>query len=387
MNEVSASNACGLCGGALHIVAPFTALRRVTSDCRPWPSGGTLAVCCVCALVQKPTNADWTIETQTVYRGYDVYHQSGGAEQVVYDASGIGASRSNRILTHLAAFLPPSGPQWACDIGCGKGTFLQATKARWPSSRLSGFDLDDRERARVENIAGTGSLYTGDLADLPPGIELFTMIHCLEHIPKPVSMLAALAKRAAERGRIFIEVPDYQLNPFDLLIADHCSHFSVATLSQVIRATGLESILVSNQWIPKEISAIVSTRTSQQDVGQPIESAHRIVASVTASIRWLAEFAASAKNYDAETIGVFGTSIGGTWLAGELGERCRFFVDEDPSRVGRQHLGRNIVHPSQVPAGASLFLPFEPARLDAIVERLQGGPGVYVRPPVFEYLM
>ena len=39
-------------------------------------------------------------------------------------------------------------------------------------------------------------------------------------------------------------------------------------------------------------------------------------------------------------------------VAAQMNEEITFFVDEDESRIGKEHLGLPIVHPNNVPAGA-----------------------------------
>ena len=55
---------------------------------------------------------------------------------------------------------------------------------------------------------------------------------------------------------------------------------------------------------------------------------------------------------------MFGTSVAATWLASGLGEAIDFYVDEDPARRGRSHLGRPILAPDQVAPGATVYLAF-----------------------------
>jgi len=57
--------------------------------------------------------------------------------------------------------------------------------------------------------------------------------------------------------------------------------------------------------------------------------------------------------------------------------RVRFFVDEDPARVGRTHLGLPILSPAQVPADADVFVGVSPVISEKLLERLRSGPGRY----------
>jgi hypothetical protein len=69
-------------------------------------------------------------------------------------------------------------------------------------------------------------------------------------------------------------------------------------------------------------------------------------------------------------IGVLGTSIAGTWVGNSLEGAVRFFVDEDPDRIGRQFMDRPVIHPSSVPAGAGVYVAFPPAQARSIQTRL-----------------
>jgi hypothetical protein len=79
-------------------------------------------------------------------------------------------------------------------------------------------------------------------------------------------------------------------------------------------------------------------------------------------------------------IGLFGTSIAGTWLASEVGERVAFFVDEDPARIGRKYLDRPVHSPADVPPGSRVFVGLPPVVATGICTRLARS-GVEFIPP------
>jgi hypothetical protein len=72
---------CQVCGGQLQKVDAYSHLPRVTSDCKPWPSGGTLALCVECGAIQKIPDAVWLDEISRIYKDYQIYQLSGGSEQ------------------------------------------------------------------------------------------------------------------------------------------------------------------------------------------------------------------------------------------------------------------------------------------------------------------
>ena len=64
----------------------------------------------------------------------------------------------------------------------------------------------------------------------------------------------------------------------------------------------------------------------------------------------------ACENINGRQFGIFGSSIAGTWLYSELTADVSFFVDEDPQRAGKMHLGLPILLPQNVPEGSLVFV-------------------------------
>jgi hypothetical protein len=102
---------------------------------------------------------------------------------------------------------------------------------------------------------------------------------------------------------------------------------------------------------------------------------------IAGSLAWLRGTAEELRRLGADgPVGLFGTSIAGTWLAAEAGDAVAFFVDEDPNRVGRSYLGKPVHAPADVPAGSRVFVGLPPAVAAGICTRL-ARPGVAFLPP------
>jgi len=377
--------ACHICGApGIDLVPGYETLCRVTSDCQPWPRGGRLAVCRVCGCVQKPVDPEWQSEIEKIYDAYSIYHQAAGSEQSVFEAAtGAAASRSSHLLRQLRAHVPLPESGRLLDLGCGNGAFLRAASDALTSWLLAGTELGEKYRAVVEGIRGVEALYTCPPKQVPGTFDLITMVHVLEHIPSPKGFLTGLQDKLNPDGLLLIEVPNYSQNPFDLLIADHCSHFSPATLSYVIQDAGYELKSVASDWVPKELSGLA--RRARGGSAEIVPDAEAL-RSVSNNIRWLKAVVADATRLSSNTeFGLFGTSIAATWLACELQERVRFFVDEDPARVGRQYMRKPVYHPSAVPPGSRVLIAFPPHHSANLRARLLGYAKGYelILPPVF----
>jgi SAM-dependent methyltransferase len=388
--DASLTCECHICGGRLSALPEFATLVQVTSDCRPWRAGGTLASCESCGAVQKPATPAWLDEARAIYAEYAVYSQGGGAEQSAFDPdSGANTARSNRIVEWLAqtGHLPATGTM--LDVGCGNGAFLRAFSQQHPQWRMAGLELGEQNRAVIEAIPGVTQLYVGSIDQVAERFDLIVLIHALEHIPQPARYLELLASRLKPGGILLIEVPDLATSPFDILIADHTTHFTVDVLEQVVADAGFDPLAVRSGYVPKELSLIarhapdaaarprprpvLQPLSPSQPFGEPRDAAHTHIA-------WLHSMLGQTRDVTG-VCGIFGTSISATWLAASLAGRASFFVDEDRNRIGRTHMDRPIYAPLNAPDDATIFVPLRTDIASAIARRFEGVASRFVLPP------
>jgi 2-polyprenyl-3-methyl-5-hydroxy-6-metoxy-1,4-benzoquinol methylase len=321
-----------------------------------------MAHCTACGLVQAAIDERWQRESDEIYRAYQIYHQSGGAEQPVFNPhTGASRARSDILVENLqkTAALPAAGR--LLDIGCGNGGFLRACSRALPGWRLAGSEFSAQHRDTVEKISGVEKLYVGALDAIPGTFDVISLIHVLEHIPAPTAFLKAVSAKLSPGGWLLIEVPDCSVNPFILLVADHASHFSPSSLAKVVANAGFDVIRTSPAWVPKEISLVA--RPSQNGPHAQQTLAH------VAQLRAIVDDAQALASQG--SFGIFGTSIGATWLDAQTGGAAAFFVDEDPQRVGKTLANRTILDVTGIPAGAAVYLPLSPAIAVPVAARLR----------------
>jgi hypothetical protein len=89
-----------------------------------------------------------------------------------------------------------------------------------------------------------------------------------------------------------------------------------------------------------------------------------------ACVRWLEGVANNARAVAAGgPFGIFGTSIAGVWLYGEVDGKVDFFLDEDANRVGATLFQRPILRPQDRPQ-ANLLVALAPAVARGVASRL-----------------
>ena len=360
-SALASSARCHVCGQSpLDIVTEYGNFSRVTSDSKPWPKGGRLFVCPACACVQKTVDAEWEAEVGVIYDSYSIYHQGEGAEQSIFDqTSGGASSRSAHLINRLRSEVELPAEGRLLDVGCGNGAFLRAFSSAIPRWSLRGTELNAKYQKEVESIRGVEALHVGGPAEVPGRFNVVTLVHVLEHIPDPQRLLTQLWDKLEPGALLVIEVPSFRRNPFDLLIADHITHFDKTTILQPVRAAGYDVVIVTETWIHKELSVVARKGSGRTSSDKPFSEP--ALQPLLTRLRWLsAVVEAAAKLSTSSRLGLFGTSIAATWLFEELAGRVDFFVDEDLNRAGRRYMDRPVYLPSDVPAGSQVFIALPP---------------------------
>ncbi|MEM9209895.1 MAG: class I SAM-dependent methyltransferase [Pseudomonadota bacterium] len=381
------TNPCHCCGAEdLYEFPEYGGMWRVTSDCKSFEPGGRLAVCNVCGAVQKPTDAKWQSEIEMIYREYSPYFQSSGIEQAVFDPShGKPRRRSTVILGRLHETHPIASSGRMIDVGCGNGVMLSAFADFRDGWDLYGHELSDLHIEKLKTIPGFDGLYTGDLEDLPGHYHLITMIHALEHFPDPYEGLAQLKDKIDPEGCLFIEIPNAAVTPFDLMIADHVSHFARQDLARLLGRAGMGAKAIADDWVTKELSVVATPSGPVVDLPPSVEPA-AARARVQGQLDWINAVTSGAQEAarGPGKLGLFGTSVAAMWLHGQIADMVDFFVDEDPSRKGTTLFDRPVYTPSEVPDGGIVYLALIPPVAKAVAERLQRPLIEYRVPPNVE---
>lgn len=375
--------ACQVCNkNQLQLIKGFDSLPRITSDCKPFPTGGKLAVCMVCGAVQKIPDPGWLQEISQIYADYEAYSIANGEEQLVLDPiTGTPIKRSTLLLDRIATSYSLPDTSKAIDIGCGGGVTLKAMSAKFPTWKLYGHELESNKFNYFATIPGFQTLFTGKIADIQESFDLITMIHSLEHFVQPLETLKQLRSKMEPQGYLFVEVCNIEENPFDILVADHLMHFSPHAVSNMAKQAGFLPGFAHTDWVKKEISFMSKVgEVSEIDTSLNPET---VFNQISAYVAWLNALLQHAKNTALSTpsFGIFGTSVAASWLATELSDHIQFFVDEDPNRVGRQYMNKPILSPQHVPNSSAVYLALAPALSSKIAQRLSNNVWSFIQAP------
>jgi SAM-dependent methyltransferase len=379
---------CHVCDAEVRSIAHYrNVVAQITSDFRLQSWGGELGCCTSCGTVQKCVDDTWHNVVREIYATYDAFPLGLRAEQAVF-ANSSAAPRSRVLLDKVLAHLDAPHAGSLIDIGCGNGSLLRSFHQLRPGWRLTGADVTDLHRDAILAIDGVQEYFSGPPDQITGTYDLLVLSHVLEHVIDPMAFLAQIRRCIARGGALLIQVPDLQRSPFDLAVLDHASHFTLPVLAALVERAGYELLAAADDWVAKEITILACPSPSHSiRAGLPAGDSDLLAA---AHLRWLAKVADAARATSSTSykFGIFGTSIAGTWLFAELvrSKRVDLFLDEDPSRTGGQHFGRDIMLPRDTPRDATIYVALPPVSSQAVSSRLTALGIEHVVPPPFERL-
>jgi hypothetical protein len=183
-------------------------------------------------------------------------------------------------------------------------------------------------------------------------------------------------------------VPNLEKSPFDILVADHCTHFTSEILQGVVACAGFEILAQAADFVPKELSLLAqhpggdgSKNASQNEPMIWERFPGKGAKAAMSQIAWLLSLLQKGQEVEGQ-VGIFGTAISATWLAASLGDKVTFFVDEDRNRIGRSHMSRPIYDPSYAPEGSQILVPMRADIAAAIARRFEGLACKFILPAV-----
>ena len=229
-----ARRACPACAGTL------VAWRTVPGSDPALPGRCELARCTGCAsavtLVPAPVEA----------------HESGAYGGGAPRGSGLAAPILRAFARRRLALLGEAGAQTPgrlLDVGAGRGRFVaEARAAGWYAHGIEP-SLRGVEGARALGI----ELQRGGIEDstVPPGsLDAATLWHVLEHLDEPGPAIARVGSWLRPGGLLLVGVPNLGslqariggARWYHLDVPRHRTHFTVAGLHALLRASGLEPV-------------------------------------------------------------------------------------------------------------------------------------------------
>ena len=153
------------------------------------------------------------------------------------------------------------------DVGSGTGAFLNEMKRNgW---NVTGLEPDAGARIIARDTYGLELADSGQLYQLPDNhFEAITLWHVLEHVHDLAMYVQQLKKLLAEKGKLFIAVPNYTSHDAEVYkefwsaydVPRHLYHFSPASMKVLMENHGLSILQYKPMWYDSFYISLLSSK-------------------------------------------------------------------------------------------------------------------------------
>jgi 2-polyprenyl-3-methyl-5-hydroxy-6-metoxy-1,4-benzoquinol methylase len=161
------------------------------------------------------------------------------------------------------------------DIGCGKGNFLLAFSQKFPSWSINGVEVSKNAlsfaKKKLLNADLREGLFENGLFDKK--FDLIVALDVFEHLEKPIDFLNIVISNLKEDGYLFLEIPNFKLNPADLFVFDHLTHFTKETMHNLLASNGMQ-IIATEENIDKMPLLVICKKSKNKE---PIKNNYSIM--------------------------------------------------------------------------------------------------------------
>jgi len=299
---------------------------------------------CSCGLVQKILSPEYVDELESSYRHYGKEINS-TARITPLPVLEFG-SKHELISNWIVQELREDNKEFPelLDWGCGNLDLLCKIKERTSerSIKLSGFDKFLKPIIKSQNFGIDFLESMSDSRSRDVLYDYVSAIHVLEHatnLPREIESILSVLK---DDGKIFIQVPNLDANPYDIYVADHTHHFTSNSLSKTLEKQGIEILSLDSRISSKEISILARKgasspahigKTDSSNSGNQgfdfSEEPKTIAFYESFANEWVRAIRGIENN---KIIAIYGLGIAGAWmlkLCRELAREVSYFIDDN----------------------------------------------------------
>lgn len=277
------------------------------------------------------------------------------------------------------------------DIGCGKGNFLSAFSQKFSKWSINGIEASRNAlsfaKKKLLNADLREGLFRNGLFDKK--FDLIVALDVFEHLEEPVEFLNTIIQNLKDDGYLFLDVPNFKINPADLFVFDHLTHFTKETLYNFLSYNYMEVVSIKENSDRMPLFMICKKSSNKKQIKNNYPMMKSLVSDhVKFNESLLNTYCKVADEYD--NIGVFGLGIM-IWAGIQNNiihkEKIASFFDENEFLIGQKKSGIEIRGLADIEKYKNLSLVFSlsPCYIENVIRKINKFDIRYIAPSDYQY--
>ena len=140
---------------------------------------------------------------------------------------------------------------------------------------------------------------------------------------------------------IFFQLPDIINDPFDHIIYDHVTNFSLMSFKNLLCSLGFEIVNISNSIVKGEISCIAKYNKSVKKIVNKTD-----YTSYDINSKKVINFFKFIKNLkNSKNLIIYGAGNIGSWVSSIIKDWDGYFFDDDKQKQNKKFLNKKVLKP------------------------------------------
>lgn len=311
--------------------------KFILSNSLPTPNTKEIFFCKECKLSVTNINKEFL---NHIYTNYKNYNQKRYLQDSLQFNTNTLIKRSTLITDYLGKFINLKNKYSLLEIGASSGSLLYEL-SKQSQMQLNAFDLDENYKKEIKTIKNFNKFYTKDIQNIHDKFDIIILTHVIEHIVSPRTFLNNLKEILSGKKIIFFQLPDIIYNPFDYIIYDHVTNFSLKSFKHLMCDLGFEIINISNLIIKGQISCIVKhNKKIKKSINKSEYSTYK---SNSKKVIRFFKFVQNLKN--SKNLIIYGAGNLGSWLSSIIKDWNGYFFDDDKEKQKQKFLKKKVFKP------------------------------------------
>lgn len=357
-------NACRICREPLPAPAYETPAPAITSIMTFLDVPTRVFVCEACGHAQ----CDDIPEIQTFYdKVYRISLAGDDCDQIfAVEPDGTVVYRTDHQAALALRLLELPQGAHVLDYGAAKADTLRKMHAARPDILPHVFDVSRDYVAAWQGWVPADAQATYDVPSSWTGRFEAVMSHfVIEHVPDPVAYVRAIADLLAPDGVVLLSMPDASANPGDIVVADHLSHFSEASLRRALAEAGLTPTTIDASSFPGAFFVVAERGASVHNAAPAANAAGRAHELCAFWSTASAHLDAEAQRFSGCKAAIYGAGFYGSWIYSRVRDTVDLaaILDRNPHLQGSAQFGVPVLPPEQIPDDIDvLFVGLNPLK-------------------------
>ena len=245
------------------------------------------------------------------------------------------------------------------DVGCFDGKLLKELSNNYRIHKMYGYDVNEHLKKKFPKKKNFYFIKQ-NITKIRIKFDLIIFSHSLGYIENLEKELKLYIKLLKKDGKIFIQIPNLERNPFYSLMGDQYQFFTKGSIINVFQNYDFKTKLIKNKHFPREL-LFLSERKQKTNKVKMIKDL-----SFENSIKKIIKIKKYILRYFKLPIYVLGTTVNAAFIDEILSKKVIAFIDEKKITKKSTLRNKKIFHPNHLTKEDTTILPFSPESKDIL---------------------